>query len=128
MDSLIVKLLFLIVFLQLLSLAVNVGKFLMMNQVREAQAEGTRTTVSAMSLIQKYHDLYTREGRDTQQVVANAAAVIAEEAKVLKDTVKAGGSDSQPIPVVVITDEQRLKAMERHQRYEKTNGGSHAPG
>ncbi len=104
-------LLMFIVVMQVLAFVLSLGKLWMMNNVREELARSTSESAQYRTLTQQYYDLYTREGRDAQQVILNAA-------KIVKDTVKASGplSDTGSHPAVPMTPEQRAKAEERIKR------------
>lgn len=98
-----------VVVMQVLAFLLSLGKLWMMHAVREELARATKESAQYRTLTQQYYDLYTREGRDAQQVILNAA-------KIVKDTVKAGGPLSDSGPHLAMTPEQRAKAEERRDR------------
>ncbi len=110
-DQVRVVLLVLIFSVAAANLILSIAKLAMMSELRKTLYQFQHTTEQYITLTQQYHDLYAREGRDTQQVVVNAATAIL-------DTVKGGGplSDSGGHPI--ITEEQRLKALERLARHD----------
>ncbi len=97
-------LLIFVVVIQIASFILSLGKLWMMHNVRDELAAATRESAQYRTLTQQYYDLYTREGRDAQQVILNAAQIV-------KDTVKSGGpmSDSAPHPVVRKDEEGRSR-------------------
>lgn len=125
MESLLVKLCCLILFLQVLSLVLSFGKLWMMNNVRCALSESTTTTLQAMTLIQQYHDLYAREGHEVQQTLMNVAKVVAVASDTVVKTVSSVESVSDSGGYPKITGQERSKAfdrIERHDAKEKPDG------
>ncbi len=110
------------------SLLVSIGKLAMLTSLRQTLCMYHKTTDQYIALTQQYHDLYAREGRDAQQVNLNAAEAVTHAAQAITDTVKVGLSESQSVPVVILTDAEKLvaakRAIERIDRAKKINGGS----